>query len=434
MKTSVFSLLICALLAFAVANAQTIRIEVSSDSNSNWIAISVQNADIDTSSVQIKEASTDSWVEMVQVDGYWAYSSLSTSLQFPLSFRLASINGDKLTVTNAIRFLTDSVDTGKQYSSIVPRSNHGHADMHSSHTTTEAPSKHTSSPTTTKASHTSTAAPSKQTTTKAPSTSTKASSTTTTKATAKASTTTSKPASTIGSTSGCSAAIKLLVPLYSYPDSSWDTVASGASSVGTVAIINPDSGPGSGPDSTYNTYMTKLHAAGVEMIGYVHTSYGARAIADVKADIDAYASQFPLVVGIFIDEASASSSEVSYYSEVYSYIMSFPGWKYDVLNPGAVPSSGYTAVATQIVSYESTTSGFSSSENPSFASCSNKNMFAMITYSGTSSTMQTAISAAKTKGYYGWVYVTDGTASGDTYGSLPSFYSTMVSYIANTIN
>jgi len=36
--------------------------------------------------------------------------------------------------------------------------------------------------------------------------------------------------------------------------------------------------------------MTKLHNAGVEMIGYVHTSYGARSISDVKAEIDIYAS------------------------------------------------------------------------------------------------------------------------------------------------
>jgi len=181
--------------------------------------------------------------------------------------------------------------------------------------------------------------------------------------------------------------------------------------------------------------MAKMNSAGVEMIGYVHTSYGARAIADVKADIDVYATEFPHLVGIFVDETSASASEVSYYAELYSYIMSFPGWKYDVLNPGAVPTSGYLAAATQIVTYEDTSSGFASSENPSFASCSNKNSFAMITYGATSaSAMESAISAAKTKGYYGWVYATSTGASGGTYNSLPSYYATMVSYIASTIN
>jgi len=223
-----------------------------------------------------------------------------------------------------------------------------------------------------------------------------------------------------------------MVPLYTYPGSTWDTVAASASTVFTVAIINPDSGPGSGPDSTYNTYMPKLKNAGVDMVGYVHTSYGARAIADVKADIDVYAEQFPLLVGIFLDEVATAASLVSYYQELYTYIMGMPGWKYDILNPGTVPASGYTAVATQIVTYESSASGFASSQNPSFASCNNKNMFAMITYSASSaSAMESAISAAKTKGYYGWVYAIDTAGTGNTYNSLPSYYAQMATYIAS---
>jgi len=176
--------------------------------------------------------------------------------------------------------------------------------------------------------------------------------------------------------------------------------------------------------------MSKLHTAGVEMIGYVHTSYGARAIADVKADIDIYATQFPLVVGVFVDEAAATASEVSYYAELYSYIMGMPGWKYDILNPGAVPTSGYLAVATQIVSFEDTVSEFASSANPSFATCSNKDQFAVITYGASSSQMESAVNTAVSKGYYGWVYATDGSGA-STYNTLPSYYTTMASYVAS---
>jgi len=222
------------------------------------------------------------------------------------------------------------------------------------------------------------------------------------------------------------------VPLYTYPGTSWDTVAASASLVETVAIINPDSGPGNGPDSSYNTYMSKLQSAGVEMIGYVHTSYGARAISDVKADIAQYASEFPLLVGIFVDEAATTAAEVSYYQQLYTYIMSFPGWKYDVINPGTTPASGYLDVATQIVTFEDTASSFTSSENPSFATCANKNQFAMIAYAAsTTSAMQSAISSAKSKGYYGWVYATNGAAGGSTYNTLASYYATQATYIAS---
>jgi len=181
--------------------------------------------------------------------------------------------------------------------------------------------------------------------------------------------------------------------------------------------------------------MAKLHAAGVEMIGYVHTSYGARAIADVKADIDQYAAEFPLVVGIFLDEAAATADQVSYYTTLYNYIMALPGYKYDVINPGTVPTSGYLAASTQIVSFEDTAAKFSASADPSFASCSNKDHFTVIAYAATStSSMQSALLAAKTKGYYGWVYVTDGAAGGSTYNSLASYYATQATYIGSSLN
>jgi len=221
-----------------------------------------------------------------------------------------------------------------------------------------------------------------------------------------------------------------MVPLYTYPGSSWDTVAAGATSVHTVAIINPNSGPGNGPDSSYISYMTKLNNAGVEMIGYVHTSYGARSLSDVQADIALYASSFPHLVGIFLDEASDSSSQISYYTTLYNYIMGMPGWKYDVLNPGVTPAQGYFNIATQIVTFESAYSQFASS-SVSFATCNTKDHFALISYGASSSQMQTTISNAIGKGYYGWVYVTDGAAGGSTYNTLASYYSTQVSYIAS---
>jgi len=178
--------------------------------------------------------------------------------------------------------------------------------------------------------------------------------------------------------------------------------------------------------------MTKLHNAGVEMIGYVHTSYGARSISDVKAEIDIYASQFPLVVGIFLDEVASTADQVSYYTQLYTYIMGMPGWKYDVINPGAVPTQGYLNAATQIVSFEDTVSKFTSSSNPSYASCSNKDKFAVITYGASSSAMQTAVNTAKSKGYYGWVYVTDGAGGCCTYNTLASYYASMASYVASS--
>lgn len=402
MKTSVFSLLICALLAFAAADSSSIRIELSSESNSNWIAVAVHNASVDTSLVHIKESGRDEWAPMELKNEYWIYAP-SSGVEFPLSLILTSVNGDKVIVQNAFSSLKDiETDTNQQYPTVVVLSDR----LRAHKKPTAAPTKKPTTSTTTKK-------PSTTTTTKKPS---------------------SSSGSSSGSSTGCSGDMKLLVPLYTYPGASWDSVASGASKVQTVAIINPSSGPGDGPDSSYNTYMSKLHSAGVEMVGYVHTSYGARALTDVKADIAKYASEFPLLVGIFIDECAATAAEVSYYTQVYNYIMSFPGWKYDIINPGTVPTSGYLAASTQIVAFEDTVAHFAASANPSFASCSNRDNFAMIAYAASSSTMQSALATAKSKGYYGWAYVTDGAAGGSTYNALSSYYASEASYIASNIN
>jgi len=423
MKTIIVSMLICFLFAFAAAEQEStpatsnIELDVFSGSNAWWFAVAVNNAGVDTQSVQIQQAQSSSWEDLTYQKG-WGYFTISspTPFAFPISVRCQSVNGDEVTITDAISSLTVGVvSTDVSYSS-GSAPTEAEARSQGSKSKSKATAKPTSSPTT---------KPKKATT--APTTAHKAATTA-----PKLATTAPKAATTAPKSSGCSTSVGLMVPLYVYPGSAWNTVAAGAASVPTIAIINVDSGPGSGPDSSYKSYMATLANAGVEMVGYVHTSYGTRDIATVKSDIDMWASEFSGIVGIFLDEAGATASVLPYYQELYTYIMSMPGWKYDIINPGTVTTSGYASAATQIVSYEDTSSSFASSANPSFASCSNKNQFAMMTYAASSSTMESNIAAARSKGYYGWVFSTNGAAGGSTYNSLPSFYSSMVSYIAST--
>jgi hypothetical protein len=226
--------------------------------------------------------------------------------------------------------------------------------------------------------------------------------------------------------------------LYSYPGSDWDNVASAASAgAKIIAIINPSSGPiSSGPDSTWTTYMNKLTAAGVDMVGYVHTSYGSRAASDVNADVDVYASKYPGLKGIFLDEVSADASELSYYQGVYSHISGQSGYSNTILNPGTQPDEGYLAVSTSIVIFESP----ASSLNSNFASwvkCASssaeksgyKYHFAGIAYGASSGEMSSVISTMASAGM-GLVYVTDGASGCCTYNSLSSYFSSEASAVA----
>ena len=160
--------------------------------------------------------------------------------------------------------------------------------------------------------------------------------------------------------------VRILVPLYSYPAwyapaaYVWDDVAAAAARVPVTAIINPDSGPGGGPpNSDYEHGLAELRAAGVVLLGYVATGYGARPAADVKADIDLYDAYFD-VAGIFLDEADNTTNGLAYYADLYAYIHARSNLHEVVVNPGintAEHPPGATAVAQSLLVHHDDHSG-----------------------------------------------------------------------------
>jgi len=235
------------------------------------------------------------------------------------------------------------------------------------------------------------------------------------------------------SSSPCSSdSLSLLVALYIDPSTgsaSWTAVKNGASSVPTIAIINPDNGPGSGIQSDYTTGISNLKSGGVVVIGYVYSNYGTgpRTLAQIQTDINNWYTWYPAIQGIFIDEVSSSSSEISFYTTLYNSIKAESSSAQVVLNPGAIPASGYTSISTKIVAFEDVGSDFGSGSVPSYATCSTRGNFAALLYSTSSSNYQAAITQVRDTWYYGWVYVTDQS----NYNALPSYYSSEVTYIAN---
>jgi len=82
--------------------------------------------------------------------------------------------------------------------------------------------------------------------------------------------------------------VKMAVPAYYPPsDPSWQRVIGGEPTVGMM-VFNPDSGPGTTTDQGYTRVIAQAQGAGIIMLGYVATNYGARPEADVIADINRY--------------------------------------------------------------------------------------------------------------------------------------------------
>jgi len=228
--------------------------------------------------------------------------------------------------------------------------------------------------------------------------------------------------------------IKVIIPLYVDPSGgAWDEVIAIAhSGVSVTAIINPNSGPaGSGSDSEYITLsgIPELVAAGITVLGYVHTSYGARALSEVEADINTYGTLYEGLSGIFLDEAANTASEVPYYKTLYHYITG-NGYGYTevFLNPGTSTVEQYLSVSTNIMIYEDSAANLARTSLPSWVLCANTTAekanwqyhFSGVAYAASSSQMSTLISDFHNKGV-GYVYITDGAEGCCTYNSLASF-------------
>jgi len=366
-------LLLAAIFGCAFANveqveaASTVQLHMFASSSIWWVAVQPRNDNGLTSKVEIKDASSSFSPLVANKDwGYWSVSASNRAFSTPLSFRLTSTSGATI-IVQVNSFVPDAViDSGAVFgvSSTAP------VDSATSKPTT-APSTAPSTAPTTRPPTSPTTRPTTAPTTRPTTAPTPSTAPTTRPSTAPTTRPTTAPVigDLCGLTSAKSEPLKIMVPLYVYPGAAWDALIAAASKVKIVAIINPNSGPISTVDSTYATYMTKLKNAGVEMVGYVYTSYGVRDVNAVKADIDTYVSKYPLVTGIFLDEAANEASKIPFYTQVYNHIMSKPGYKHTILNPGVQPDQGYLAISTNIMAYENYASSLSSASYSSWMKC-----------------------------------------------------------------
>ena len=108
--------------------------------------------------------------------------------------------------------------------------------------------------------------------------------------------------------------------------------------VPVAAVFNPSSGPGDTKDANFASWVIKLRNAGVIALGYTYDSYGARPLANLKADADKYKNWYN-ADGLFIDEFTNKAGFEPHYRDVTTYAKSI-GMKMTMGNPGTdVPRS-----------------------------------------------------------------------------------------------
>lgn len=160
----------------------------------------------------------------------------------------------------------------------------------------------------------------------------------------------------------CIQSAGLIVPLYIYPtatqrSASYNRIANLQKlypKVKIVAIVNPNSGPGTSVNSDYKMAIDILASGGVTIIGYIHTSYGNRDSSLVQTDINNWKLFYPKVNGLFFDEVinDYDSVKFNYYVNLVS-LAKTKGFNFFTSNPGWLTYQGIVDLFDMTLVYES---------------------------------------------------------------------------------
>ena len=233
-----------------------------------------------------------------------------------------------------------------------------------------------------------------------------------------------------------------LVPSYFYPSGTsnpWNAMCDtmGKTGSGSIAILNPASGPGRTADPNYAAALARCHVDGQRVIGYVATKYTHQTIASVEQAIDTYYSFYPTLDGIFFDNMSlvpgkkasckgCTMTVGSYYSELYGFVHTNWTTSTVVGNPGTPAATSWqlsTPAADAVVTFEGSAASYKKYVPPSWVLAEPADRIANIIYAAPAATLASTCSTASAHNA-GLLFVTDAKLHPNPYAALPSYWST----------
>jgi hypothetical protein len=211
---------------------------------------------------------------------------------------------------------------------------------------------------------------------------------------------------------------RMAMPAYFYPGPLWTKLESAAPTCG-LAVVNPNSGPGTASNPDYVKQIHEAQAHGLIVLGYVHTSYAKRSLATVEAEAKDYFTWYH-VNGILFDEASSSASDIGYYRSCDQFVHAQNPKAMVVLNPGTQAAQGYMSVCNILINFESDEKAYQSYQAPAWITHYPASRFWHIILNvPTVADLQKVIRESKAR-HAGWVYVTPfGANNTNPYNKLP---------------
>jgi hypothetical protein len=186
-------------------------------------------------------------------------------------------------------------------------------------------------------------------------------------------------------------------------------------------LLNVDNGVGTAPLSHFQALVKQAHAAGITVLGYSSTEYGARSIASVETEVKQYKEWYG-VNGIFLDLTQATAGEFSYYQQLATYIRKTVPNADIWLNPGSFPDPSFMSIANVVMVFEGSYASFLQDQVPSWVSQYQPDQFADVIYATPESDFASAVSLSRSR-RVGNLYVTDLPGSPNPYGALPSYWT-----------
>lgn len=211
------------------------------------------------------------------------------------------------------------------------------------------------------------------------------------------------------------------IPAYFYPSAGglWGTADTSVPGVG-IMVANVANGPGTAVNSDYAAGIAAARAAGVRVVGYVYTHYGAISTGTVEASINAWRTLYG-VTSIFLDEASTSSSELSYYQTLSSYVHAAGGQT--IVNFGTVPAQSEMNAGDTLVTFEGSYSTYGSTNFPSWTASYAPSRFYNIVYNVPDQLSMMSVLREAAAAGVGQIYATNDVLP-NPYDTLPSYLST----------
>ena len=260
----------------------------------------------------------------------------------------------------------------------------------------------------------------------------------------------------------------VLLPLYIYPSlNAWKPLFDAAAANPSLifqAVINPNSGPGSGPcpNIDYINALATLNSyPNIRTLAYVHTASrydcgpnqnwicpGTRDLSLLRADITTYqnwsnggcAAQKDIHIGgIFFDEAPTGPDKLDYMRNITTFARNtLTNGKTILFNAGVQVDPGYWAIADFINVFENTVAAYDVAD---IGALDGNGIYShqatLLIHTYTHNTAREiddieTIMDFENDGIAG-LFITDVTVANNPYGSFPARWTTFVSNVARIV-